>query len=167
MPAIALKGPTPLQPSSNYKWTALANTTAAVFMSQLDGSIVLIALPAIFAGIRLDPLEPQNIGFLLWMLMGYRLVQAVLAVSVGRLGDMFGRVRIYNAGFLHWTPGCCTRAFPTRSRRSWQHCRRSPRCSVRCSGSIRSSICSASTTPFTTCPPRAVGLSPGGHSSRT
>jgi MFS family permease len=87
----------------NYKWTALANTTAAVFMSQLDGSIVLIALPAIFAGIRLDPLEPQNIGFLLWMLMGYRLVQAVLVVSVGRLGDMFGRVRIYNVGFLVFT----------------------------------------------------------------
>lgn len=103
MPATALKDPTPTQPSPNYKWTALANTTAAVFMSQLDGSIVLIALPAIFAGIRLDPLEPQNIGFLLWMLMGYRLVQAVLVVSVGRLGDMFGRVRIYNAGFLVFT----------------------------------------------------------------
>jgi MFS family permease len=87
----------------NYKWTALANTTAAVFMSQLDGSIVLIALPAIFRGIHLDPLEPQNIGFLLWMLMGYRLIQAVLVVTVGRLGDMFGRVRIYNAGFVVFT----------------------------------------------------------------
>jgi MFS family permease len=94
---------TPTELPPNYKWTALANTTAAVFMSQLDGSIVLIALPAIFAGIRLDPLEPQNIGFLLWMLMGYRLIQAVLVVSVGRLGDMFGRVRIYNAGFLVFT----------------------------------------------------------------
>jgi len=72
-------------------------------MSQLDGSIVLIALPAIFTGIRLEPLEPQNVGFLLWMLMGYRLVQAVLVVTVGRLGDMFGRVRIYNAGFLVFT----------------------------------------------------------------
>ncbi|MBO0769587.1 MAG: MFS transporter [Solirubrobacterales bacterium] len=89
--------------SSNYKWVALANTTAAVFMSQLDGSIVLIALPAIFTGIKLDPLSPANIGFLLWMLMGYRLVQAVLVVTVGRLGDMFGRVRIYNAGFLVFT----------------------------------------------------------------
>jgi MFS family permease len=87
----------------NYKWTALANTTAAVFMSQLDGTIVLIALPAIFTGIRLDPLEPQNIGFLLWMLMGYRLIQAVLVATVGRLGDMFGRVRIYNAGFAVFT----------------------------------------------------------------
>ena len=61
-----------------YRWVALANTTAAVFMSQLDGSIVLIALPAIFLGIHLDPLSPDNIGYLLWMIMGYRLVQAVL-----------------------------------------------------------------------------------------
>jgi MFS family permease len=87
----------------SYKWVALANTTAAVFMSQLDGSIVLIALPAIFRGIHLDPLAPGNIAYLLWMIMGYRLVQAVLVVSVGRLGDMFGRVRIYNAGFMVFT----------------------------------------------------------------
>ncbi len=103
MTAIEPTPPTATPANPNYKWTALANTTAAVFMSQLDGSIVLIALPAIFTGIRLDPLEPQNIGFLLWMLMGYRLVQAVLVVTVGRLGDMFGRVRIYNGGFLVFT----------------------------------------------------------------
>jgi hypothetical protein len=60
-----------------YKWVALANTTAAVFMSALDGSIVIIALPAIFRGIHLDPLAPGNIVYLLWMIMGYRLVQAV------------------------------------------------------------------------------------------
>jgi MFS family permease len=90
-------------PGDNYKWVALANTTAAVFMSQLDGSIVLIALPAIFRGIHLDPLAPSNISYLLWMLMGYRLVQAVLVVTVGRLGDMFGRVPIYNAGFMVFT----------------------------------------------------------------
>jgi MFS family permease len=86
-----------------YKWTALTNTTAAVFMSALDGSIVLIALPAIFRGVHLDPLAPGNIAYLLWMIMGYRLVQAVLVVTVGRLGDMFGRVRIYNAGFAVFT----------------------------------------------------------------
>ena len=89
--------------TSNYHWVALANTTAAVFMATLDGSIVLIALPAIFKGIGLDPLQPANIGFLLWMIMGYRLVQAVLVVPVGWLGDLFGRVRIYNAGFLVFT----------------------------------------------------------------
>lgn len=90
-------------PGDRYKWTALTNTTAAVFMSGLDGSIVLIALPAIFRGIHLDPLAPGNIAYLLWMIMGYRLVQAVLVVTVGRLGDMYGRVRIYNSGFAVFT----------------------------------------------------------------
>lgn len=84
------------EPDSRYRWVALSNTTAAVFMSALDGSIVIISLPAIFRGIGLDPLAPANIGFLLWMIMGYRLVQAVAVTTLGRLGDMFGRVRIYN-----------------------------------------------------------------------
>ncbi len=87
----------------HYRWVALANTTAAVFMSTLDGSIVIIALPAIFRGIHLDPLAPGNIVYLLWMIMGYRLVQAVTVVTFGRLGDMFGRVKIYNAGFVVFT----------------------------------------------------------------
>ena len=86
-------------PGDRYKWVALSNTTMAVFMSAVDGSIVIISLPAIFRGIHLDPLAPGNIGYLLWMIMGYRLVQAVLVVTLGRLGDMHGRVRIYNAGF--------------------------------------------------------------------
>ena len=87
----------------HYRWVALANTTAAVFMSTVDGSIVIIALPAIFRGIHLDPLAPGNIVYLLWMIMGYRLVQAVTVVTFGRLGDMFGRVKIYNAGFVVFT----------------------------------------------------------------
>ncbi len=86
-----------------YKWVALANTTASMFMATLDGSIVIIAMPAIFRGIHLDPLAPGNIVYLLWMIMGYRLVQAVLVVTVGRLGDMYGRVKIYNAGFVVFT----------------------------------------------------------------
>ena len=86
-----------------YKWIALTNTTSAVFMSALDGSIVIISLPAIFRGIQLDPLDPANISYLLWMIMGYRLVQAVLVVTLGRLGDMFGRVRVYNLGFTVFT----------------------------------------------------------------
>jgi MFS family permease len=90
-------------PGDRYRWVALSNTTAAVFMSALDGSIVIIALPAIFRGIHLDPLAPGNVVYLLWMIMGYRLVQAVLVVTVGRLGDMFGRVKIYNAGFAVFT----------------------------------------------------------------
>ena len=87
----------------NYRWVALTNTTAAVFMSALDGSIVIISLPAIFRGIHLDPLAPANITYLLWMIMGYRLVQSVLVVTLGRLGDMYGRVRVYNAGFTVFT----------------------------------------------------------------
>jgi MFS family permease len=82
-----------------YKWTALSNTTLGIFMATLDSSIVLISLPAIFRGIHLDPLKPANIGYLLWMLMGYLVVTAVLVVTFGRLGDMFGRVRMYNGGF--------------------------------------------------------------------
>ena len=89
--------------ADRYRWIALSNTTMAVFMSALDGSIVIIALPAIFRGIHLDPLAPGNISYLLWMIMGYRLIQAVLVVTLGRLGDMHGRVRIYNAGFVVFT----------------------------------------------------------------
>ena len=85
--------------ADRYKWVALSNTTLGVFMSALDSSIVIISLPAIFRGIHLDPLAPGNIGYLLWMLTGYLLVQAVLVVTLGRLGDIFGRVKIYNAGF--------------------------------------------------------------------
>jgi MFS family permease len=82
-----------------YKWTALSNTTLGIFMAALDSSIVLISLPAIFRGINLDPLQPANISYLLWMLMGYLVVTAVLVVTFGRLGDIFGRVRMYNGGF--------------------------------------------------------------------
>ena len=94
--------PKPPKPDS-YAWIALANTTAAIFMASLDGSVVIIALPAIFRGINLDPLSAGNISYLLWMIMGYRLVQAVLVVNLGKLGDMFGRVKMYNAGFVVFT----------------------------------------------------------------
>jgi MFS family permease len=102
-PAAGAIRPVRPDPGDRYRWIALSNTTAAVFMSALDGSIVIIALPAIFRGIHLDPLAAGNVVYLLWMIMGYRLVQAVLVVTVGRLGDMFGRVRIYNAGFVVFT----------------------------------------------------------------
>ncbi|MCU1585056.1 MAG: transporter [Microbacteriaceae bacterium] len=83
-----------------YKWVALSNTTLGMLMATINGSIVLISLPAIFKGIKLDPLQPGNVSYLLWMLMGYILVTAVLVVSFGRLGDIYGRVRIYNMGFV-------------------------------------------------------------------
>ncbi len=72
-------------------------------MATIDGSIVIIAMPAIFRGIGLNPLTPGNVTYLLWMIMGYLLVQSILVVSLGRLGDMFGRVKIYNLGFLVFT----------------------------------------------------------------
>lgn len=85
--------------SNNYKWIALTNTTLGIFMATINSSIILISLPAIFRGIGIDPLSPGNVGYLLWLLMGYMLVTAVLVISLGRLGDIMGRVRIYNLGF--------------------------------------------------------------------
>jgi MFS family permease len=86
-----------------YKWVALSNTTLGVLLATLDASITLIAMPDIFRGIRLDPLVPANSFYLLWMILGFLVVSSVLIVSLGRLGDMFGRVRIYNLGFLIYT----------------------------------------------------------------
>jgi EmrB/QacA subfamily drug resistance transporter len=86
-----------------YKWIALSNTTLAVLLATLDASITLIAMPDIFRGIHLDPLAPSNSFYLLWMILGYMVVTSVLIVSLGRLGDMFGRVRIYNLGFVIYT----------------------------------------------------------------
>jgi MFS family permease len=89
--------------SDGYKWVALSNTTLTMLMATIDGSIVIIAMPAIFRGIHLSPLAPGNITYVLWMIMGYLLVQAVLVVTLGRLGDMYGRVKIYNMGFVVFT----------------------------------------------------------------
>ena len=86
-----------------YKWIALSNATLAVLFSTLDASITLIAMPDIFRGIKLDPLVPANSFYLLWMILGYMVVVSVLVVSLGRLGDMFGRVRIYTLGFVIYT----------------------------------------------------------------
>ncbi|MFI5063693.1 MAG: MFS transporter [Streptosporangiales bacterium] len=83
----------------HYKWIALSNTTLGVLMATINASIMLIALPDIFRGIGVNPLQPGNTSLLLWMIMGYLVVTAVLVVSFGRLGDMVGRVRIYNLGF--------------------------------------------------------------------
>ncbi len=90
-------------PGGRYKWVALSNTTLSITMATIDATIVIIAMPAIFRGIHLNPLAPGNITFLLWMIMGYLLVTAVLVVTLGRLGDMYGRVRIYNLGFVVFT----------------------------------------------------------------
>jgi MFS family permease len=89
--------------SDRYKWVALSNTTLAVLLATLDASITLIAMPDIFRGIHLDPLVAGNSFYLLWMVLGYLVVSSVLIVSLGRLGDMYGRVRLYNLGFVIYT----------------------------------------------------------------
>jgi MFS family permease len=86
-----------------YKWVALSNTTLGMLVVTVNGSILLISLPAIFRGLHLNPLEAGNIGYLLWMIMGYLLVTAVFVVSLGRLGDSLGRVKMYNLGFVVFT----------------------------------------------------------------
>ena len=86
-----------------YKWIALSNCTLGVLLATLDASITLIAMPDIFRGIKLDPLVPGNSFYLLWMILGFLVVSSVLIVSLGRLGDMYGRVRIYNLGFVIYT----------------------------------------------------------------
>jgi len=86
-----------------YKWIALSNTTLATLIATIDLSVVLIALPDIFRGIHINPLVSGNTTYLLWLLMGFMIVTAVLVVSLGRLGDIFGRVRIYNLGFVVFT----------------------------------------------------------------
>jgi len=89
----------PRGPRPAYKWIALSNTTLGVLMATINASIMLIALPDIFRGIGVDPLQPGNTSLLLWMIMGYIVVTAVLVVSFGRLGDMYGRVKMFNLGF--------------------------------------------------------------------
>lgn len=86
-----------------YKWVVLSNTTLGVLIATINSSILLIALPDIFRGLAIDPLAPGNSSLLLWLIMGYLVVTAVLVVSFGRLGDMFGRVRMYNVGFVIFT----------------------------------------------------------------
>ena len=86
-----------------YKWVALFNTTLGVLMATIDVSIMLIALPDIFRGIHIDPLKPGNSFYLLWMILSFMVVTSVLVVGLGRLGDMYGRVRMYNLGFAVYT----------------------------------------------------------------
>jgi MFS family permease len=89
----------------HYKWIALSCATLGTLMATVNQSIVLIALPDVFHGIGLNPLGPGNTSYLLWMFMGFLVVSAVLVVSFGRLGDMFGRVRMFTLGFAIFSVG--------------------------------------------------------------
>lgn len=88
-----------------YKWIALSNTTLGVLMASINATIMLISLPAIFRGIDINPFEATSFVYLLWILMGYMIITAVMLVTVGRLSDIFGRVRLFNFGFLIFTIG--------------------------------------------------------------
>ncbi|GIF50000.1 putative MFS family arabinose efflux permease [Asanoa ferruginea] len=87
----------------DYKWVALSNTTLGMLVATINSSILLIALPDIFRGIGIDPLAPGNTSYLLWMILGFMVVMAVLLVSLGRLGDIYGRVKMFNLGFAVFT----------------------------------------------------------------
>jgi MFS family permease len=87
----------------DYKWIALSNTTIGMLIATVNATSLLIAMPVIFRGININPLDPANFSYLLWLLMGYMVVSAVLVVTAGRLGDMYGRTRVYNIGFAIFT----------------------------------------------------------------
>jgi MFS family permease len=89
----------------HYKWVVLSNTTVGVLLSSMTATGLIIALPVIFRGIKLNPLVPANSSYLLWIMMGYMLMSAAIVVTVGRIGDIFGRVKMYNLGFAWFTVG--------------------------------------------------------------
>src|SRR5277367_5695002 len=99
----ARNGADPRVVGDRYKWTALFISTLGMLMATVDGSITLIALPDIFRGIGIDPLQAGNSFFLLWMMLGFLVVTSVLVTTLGRLGDIYGRVRMYNLGFAVFT----------------------------------------------------------------
>ncbi len=83
-----------------YKWKVLSNTTVATLMAAIDTNIVLISLPTIGR-----VLPGTTATTLLWILLGYSLLTAVVLLNFGRLSDMFGRVRLYILGFAIFTLG--------------------------------------------------------------
>ena len=101
----AATAPAPPTVGPRYKWVVLSNTTVGVLLATLNATSLIIALPVIFRGIHLNPLLAANFPYLLWIMMGYMLVSAAIVVTVGRIGDMFGRVRMYNLGFAWFTIG--------------------------------------------------------------
>ena len=103
-----MSAPTPASPpvvGPRYKWVVLSNTTIGVVLATMNATSLIIALPVIFRGIHLNPLQPGNFPYLLWIIMGYMLVSAAVVVTVGRIGDIFGRVKVYNLGFAWFTLG--------------------------------------------------------------
>jgi MFS family permease len=108
---LATPQPEAPEQSDRYKWTVLGNTTIALFVATINSSILLISLPAIFRGIGINPLDPGQSSYLLWILLGYMVVTATLLVTFGRVSDIFGRVKLYNLGFAIFTAGSALLAF--------------------------------------------------------
>ena len=102
---MSAPAPAPSAVGPHYKWVVLSNTTIGVVLATMNATSLIIALPVIFRGIQLNPLSPANFPYLLWILMGYMLVSAAVVVTVGRIGDIFGRVKMYNLGFAWFTVG--------------------------------------------------------------
>src|SRR3954469_21489246 len=105
MPPTTVEHPQRRLAGIDYKWIALSHTTLGTLMAALNSSIILIALPAVFRGMQVDPLAPGQSPYLLWSLLGYLVVTATLLVTCGRISDIFGRIRLYNAGFAVFTLG--------------------------------------------------------------
>ena len=82
---------------------ACRTTTLGVLIATINASILLISLPDIFKGIHINPLLPSNTNYLLWLILGFLVVTAVLVVSLGRLGDIYGRAKMFNLGFAVFT----------------------------------------------------------------
>jgi EmrB/QacA subfamily drug resistance transporter len=88
-----------------YKWSVLSNTSLGAFIASVDMTIVLISLPDIFRGLHVNPGDPANFPYLLWTIIGYGLITAIILVTIGRFSDMYGRVKLYKFGFLIFTVG--------------------------------------------------------------
>ena len=86
----------------DYKWVVLSVTTVGSFMASLDSNIVTIGLPTILKDLN------ATIVHGIWIITGYSLMMTILAVVLGRLADLYGRVRLYNLGFAVFTIGSLT-----------------------------------------------------------
>ncbi len=98
-----------------YKWVVLSNTTIGGLMASINGTILLISIPVIFRGLNVNPFDPASFAILIWLLLGYGVVTAVLLVNAGRLADIYGRARIYNLGFAIFTAGSALLFFTPNS----------------------------------------------------
>ncbi|MCL5026591.1 MAG: MFS transporter, partial [Chloroflexi bacterium] len=84
---------------SNYKWIALGITTLGALMFAIDATVVVLAVPAIMAELH------SNLIIMVWVIMAYIFMSTVLLLALGRVADIYGRVRLYNLGFVVFTLG--------------------------------------------------------------